>query len=155
MEPGCPAGALTSTVKLTARADYAARALVTLAREGRTLSAAAIAEPHGIPLKFLLSVLRDLTHDGLLVSRRGPSGGYRLARGPSEITLAEIIAAAGARHSSASTSEQEGHPAPASGLAQVWVRLQATVGTMLGAVTLADLIRAEEAMERGLLPAQE
>jgi Rrf2 family protein len=135
--------AVASTVKLTARADYAVRALVTLAKEDRTLSAAAIAGPQGIPLKFLLSVLRDLTHDGLLTSRRGPAGGYRLARDPSLITLAEIIASADARHCIASTAEPGPHPAPQTGLAQVWLRLLHTVGTVLGNVTLEHLVHAE------------
>jgi Rrf2 family protein len=137
---GDPSPALSSTVKLTARADYAAQALVTLAREDRTLSAAAIAAPQGIPVAFLLSVLRDLTHDGLLVSRRGPSGGYRLARAPAKITLGQIIASADARHCSGEGGE---HPAPATGLAAVWASLQDTVGNMLDTVTLADLIKAE------------
>jgi Rrf2 family protein len=137
--------AVASTVKLTARADYAVQALVTLAREDRTLRAAAIAAPRGIPLKFLLSVLRDLTRDGLLTSRRGPAGGYQLARDPSLITLAEIIASADARHCSPSTSEGGSHPSPETGLAQVWLRLLDTVGTVLGNVTLEHLVRAEAA----------
>jgi Rrf2 family protein len=137
--------AVASTVKLTARADYAVRALVALAKEDGTLSAAAIAGPQGIPLKFLLSVLRDLTHDGLLTSRRGPAGGYRLARDPALITLAEIIASADARHCSVSISEGGSHPAPETGLAQIWLRLLDTVGTVLGNVTLDHLVRAEAA----------
>jgi Rrf2 family protein len=50
-----------------------------------------IAEQEGIPLKFLEATLTQLRKRGLLRSRRGPAGGYTLARDPREITLAEII----------------------------------------------------------------
>jgi Rrf2 family protein len=50
-----------------------------------------IAEEHGIPSRFLVQILLQLKGASLVVSTRGAAGGYRLARPPREITLAEVI----------------------------------------------------------------
>ena len=46
---------------------------------------------HGIPSRFLVQILLQLKGASLVVSTRGAAGGYRLARPPAEITLAEVI----------------------------------------------------------------
>ena len=46
-----------------------------------------------IPLKFLEKILFDLRHAGLVATRRGPEGGYWLARDPAEITVADVLRA--------------------------------------------------------------
>jgi Rrf2 family protein len=51
------------------------------------------AQAQGIPDKFLVKVLGSLTKAGLLQSRKGPGGGYRLARSPAQISLLDIIEA--------------------------------------------------------------
>lgn len=53
-----------------------------------------IAAPAGLPPAYLSKVLRRLAQAGLLESRRGAKGGYRLSRPASEITVTEVIAAA-------------------------------------------------------------
>lgn len=50
-----------------------------------------IAEAENAPAKFLEAILTELRKQGLLISRRGPSGGFLLARDPAEISLAEVI----------------------------------------------------------------
>ena len=52
-----------------------------------------MAERQNIPLKYLQQILRELKDAGYLESRKGPGGGYVLARKPEEITLAEVVRA--------------------------------------------------------------
>ncbi|MCL4218840.1 MAG: Rrf2 family transcriptional regulator [Candidatus Hydrogenedentes bacterium] len=59
--------------------------------EGTLISVEEIAEAEDIPIKFLEATLTQLRKRGLLISRRGPAGGFVLARPPEEISLAEVI----------------------------------------------------------------
>jgi Rrf2 family protein len=80
-------------MKLTSASTYAVTALAYLAREqpAGPVTAHVIAVAEGIPEKFLLKLLTPLAHAGLVLSRRGPGGGYALARDPKGVTLLEII----------------------------------------------------------------
>jgi Rrf2 family protein len=82
-------------LELTRRGDYAVRAMLALARaEGNGLmSARRIAEAMGIPVRFLPQVLGDLQRAGLVGASPGRSGGYRLARPASSISLLDVIEA--------------------------------------------------------------
>lgn len=77
---------------LTRKADYALVAMAQLAKRapGR-ISARDIAERVKIPLPVLTNILHQLLHSGLVSSVKGSKGGYRLARDPNHITLAEMI----------------------------------------------------------------
>ena len=61
--------------------------------EGRYLSTKALAELHGLPKEYLSKALQSLSQAGLVHSTLGPTGGYRLARPPSELTFLDIIEA--------------------------------------------------------------
>ena len=77
---------------LTRKTDYALVALAGLARlGGEAASARDLAEQLHLPLPVLRNILKVLATHGLLVSSRGPSGGYRLARPAHDISLAEIV----------------------------------------------------------------
>ncbi len=79
---------------LTRKTDYALVALAGMARRGDdAASARDLADELNLPLPVLRNILKVLATKGLLTSSRGPSGGYRLARLPREISLAEIVAA--------------------------------------------------------------
>lgn len=71
------------------KSKYALRALLALARAGpgETVQIGTIAAREGIPKKFLEQILLDLKHAGLVVSRRGQHGGYRLLRRPEDYRL--------------------------------------------------------------------
>jgi Rrf2 family protein len=58
---------------------------------GATVRAVDIAARHGIPLQFLLQILRTLRSAGLVESVRGAGGGYRLGVPPQDVTLADIV----------------------------------------------------------------
>ncbi len=82
-------------MKLTHACGYAIHAIVYLARqkEDRLVASHHIAEAQGLPERFLVKVLKPLVSAQVLLSLRGPNGGYRLARTPKTITLLEIIEA--------------------------------------------------------------
>jgi Rrf2 family nitric oxide-sensitive transcriptional repressor len=73
-------------------AEYALRATVFLATGGEGLrSSAEIASATKVPQKYLSKVLNDLVEAGLILSRRGPNGGFRLAREAREISVLEVV----------------------------------------------------------------
>src|SRR6185369_10262969 len=117
-------------MRVTARADYAIRALLELSvAPDAPLHADAIARSQAIPGKFLEAVLGDLRRAKLVASQRGASGGYRLARPASSITLADVIRAvegplADVRDLAPEALVYEG---PAQSLRDVWVALRAGI----------------------------
>ena len=78
---------------LTAKGKYGLKALVHLAQlpPGQLALVADVAEINNIPKKFLDAILGDLRNAGLVQSRKGKGGGYRLARLPEDITVGSII----------------------------------------------------------------
>ncbi|MDF1657135.1 MAG: Rrf2 family transcriptional regulator [Verrucomicrobiales bacterium] len=82
-------------MQISRKADYAIRAMTILAglAPDRTLQAQEMAETGKIPIKFLEQILLVLKKSGMLRSKRGVGGGYRLNRESRLISLAEIIEA--------------------------------------------------------------
>jgi Rrf2 family protein len=82
-------------MKLTRAASYAIHALVYRAsqKHNRPIASHHIAHARGIPERFLLKVLKPLVSARVLLSIKGPNGGYRLARPAGDITLLEVLEA--------------------------------------------------------------
>lgn len=81
-------------MKLSAKTEYACLAVLQMARDyetGEPLQIRRIADEQGIPSRFLVQILLQLKGAGLVASTRGAAGGYRLARPPAKISLAEVI----------------------------------------------------------------
>lgn len=80
-------------MRLSQTSEYALRAVLHLAGEGkeRAITANEIADFLGVPRNYLSKVLHHLRQRGILTSTRGPGGGFRLARDPSEVVLADVI----------------------------------------------------------------
>ena len=80
-------------MKLSVRGEYALRALLVLGLnyDQSVVRIQTISEQQNIPKRFLEQILNDLKSAGVVQSRRGVAGGYRLARPPEEITLATVI----------------------------------------------------------------
>ena len=78
---------------LTAKGKYSLKALAHLAMLEReaTTQATEIAQANGIPKKFLDAILGELRNAGIVQSRKGPGGGYRLARAPRDIRIGQVI----------------------------------------------------------------
>lgn len=81
--------------ELTKRADYAVRSVLALARvpDGERRSVRYLADEQHIPARFLPQVMRDLVEAGIVEGTVGRSGGYRLARPASEISLLDVVEA--------------------------------------------------------------
>lgn len=84
---------------LTKKTDYALLALCGLACEpsGRALNTKVIAERYHIPGELLAKILQQLARRELVVSTSGPTGGYRLARDPMDITVSDVMNAVDGR----------------------------------------------------------
>jgi Rrf2 family protein len=82
-------------MKLSVRGEYALRALIVLGldyiEDDSVVRIQEISTRQNIPKRFLEQILNDLKSAGLLESKRGIAGGYRLKRSPEDITLAEVI----------------------------------------------------------------
>ena len=78
---------------LTSTGEYALQVMIYLARyaKGGPVPGRQIAEQAGIPRKYLSKILGDLVRTSVLVASRGKSGGFRLARSPKQIRLAEVL----------------------------------------------------------------
>ena len=134
-------------MRVSAKTDYALRAAVELAAapEGVPVKGEKLSTSQSIPLRFLENILLQLRHAGIVESRRGAEGGYRLARPAAEITLADVIRAidgplAGVSGQRPETLDFKGRSEP---LRDVWVAVRANLRAVLETVTLADLITGE------------
>jgi Rrf2 family protein len=81
-------------MKLSARTEYACLAMLQLASDydsREPVQIRRIADEHGIPAPFLVQILLQLKSASLVTSTRGAAGGYRLARNPRNISLAEVV----------------------------------------------------------------
>ena len=133
-------------MQVSARADYALRAVAELARaaaEGMgPLKGERLSEEQEIPKKFMENILLDLKRSGIVRAQRGATGGYWLARPPEEISLAQVIRAvegplANVRGEWPENVEYWGAAKP---LTEVWIAVRASLRGVLEAVTLADLV---------------
>ncbi len=82
-------------MRVSTKSDYALRALIelTTAAAAGAVSAEALGRRQEIPHGFLQAILADLRRAGIVVSLRGQSGGWRLARNPEDITVADVLRA--------------------------------------------------------------
>jgi Rrf2 family protein len=82
-------------MKLSVRGEYALRALIVLGldylEDDSVVRIQEISKRQNIPKRFLEQILNDLKSAGILESKRGVAGGYRLKMPPDRITLAEVI----------------------------------------------------------------
>jgi Rrf2 family protein len=127
---------------LSARADYAVRALVELAAAaGQPLKREQIASAQQIPVTFLANILQQLRAAGLVRTQRGSEGGYLLTVRPARITLADVIRAvdgplANVRGEAPESVRYEGAAEP---LNQVWIAVRASLRRVLEQVTLEQV----------------
>ena len=127
---------------ISAKADYAVRALLELAQDtARPLTCESIASSQEIPFRFLKSVFGDLRRAGLVRSQRGCEGGYWLGRPADEISLLDVILAADGELMTL-RGEPLGaleYPGAASGVPDVWRAIEDSARRILGGTTLASL----------------
>ncbi|PWU24894.1 MAG: transcriptional regulator [Candidatus Rokuibacteriota bacterium] len=130
-------------MRVSAKVDYALRAMIELAAgPDGPVKGERLATAQEIPLKFLENILLELRHAELVASQRGAEGGYRLARPPGEITVADVIRAVEGPIASVrgSRPEEISYQGYARGLQELWMELRASMRTVLEHTTLADLV---------------
>jgi Rrf2 family protein len=145
-----PHGRYGSWMRVSAKVDYALRAMLELAAAGGLVKGEQIATAQGIPQKFLETILIDLRHAELVSSRRGVEGGYALGKPADEISIADVIRAvegpiATVRGVRPDDVEYDG---PARALAPVWIELRAAMRGVLEETTLADVVERSRAVNR-------
>ena len=138
-------------MKVPMKVDYGVRALVELAQGygGGAVSTTEIADRQHIPEAYLNQLLMTLGKVGLISSRRGPQGGYTLAKSPKEISLGMVI------------SSLEGESALLECISvpecctistscdqrEVWSSVEEAVQQVLKATTIADLVARQEQLK--------
>ena len=133
------------TVQVPAKADYAIRALLTLASTSESVSADHLAQEQGLPPKFLGAILSELRRGGIVASQRGAEGGFRLARPADDVTIADVLRVlggplAGVRGMRPETLQYAG---AATNLRDVWVAVRGSLREVLEHVTLSDIVNGE------------
>jgi len=129
-------------MKISAKAEYACLALLALAQQSPDAPPVRIREisdTHAIPERYLVQILLQLKGAGLVVSTRGASGGYRLARPAAKIALSEVLAVIDGPDTPQRGSAREKRPA-ARILGMVWDRVRAAERSVLDTTTIAELV---------------
>ena len=134
-------------MKLSAKSDYATRAVLGLARRhasGASMRAEDLADEQGVPPNYLVQILVELKAQGLVKSLRGKEGGYLLARPPAEISMADVIQCV---HGRVFDSPALSDPHCPPELRAAWLRLQETVDKTAAAITFQNLL--DQSMDKG------
>jgi Rrf2 family cysteine metabolism transcriptional repressor len=150
----------------SAKAEYACVAMLELAAryaDPRPVRLADVADTHGISDRFLVQILLQLKQAGLVDSTRGASGGYTLARDPSDISLYDILRVVDPperpmRKKSPPARRKEAKPsqrpkadlqptAYVLGVRRVWERVADAQKAVLKQTTLHDLLDQGEALQ--------
>ena len=133
-------------MKLSVKSDYAARAVLGLARHypaGLALRVEDLAEEQGVPGNYLAQILIELKAQGIARSLRGKEGGYLLARPPAEITLGDVLRAVHGTVFDTPALDDPGCPVE---LLRAWHRLQKTLDAAANGITFQQLL--EESSEK-------
>ena len=107
------------------------------------ISAQDLAERAHLELPTVSKLLKQLAHAGLVASSRGVNGGYRLARAPERITIADVVTAMEGPIGMTECSAQAGlcgHE-PHCGVRVNWQRINHAIADALASVTLADMLK--------------
>jgi Rrf2 family protein len=134
-------------VRVSAKTDYAIRAALELAAapDDKPVKGERIATAQAIPLRFLENILMQLRHAGLVESRRGADGGYRLAKPAAEVSVADVIRAIDGPLANVSGARPEtlGFEGTAEPMRDVWIAVRASLRGVLESISLAQVVAGE------------
>jgi len=133
-------------VQISAKTDYAVRALLSLAvRAPDLVKIDTVIGEQGLPRKFVEAILGDLRRAGIVRSQRGADGGYALARPAEEITLGQVIRAVDGPLAEVRglRPNETTYAGVAEHLPKVWVAVRASLRQVLDETTLADVLSGE------------
>ena len=131
-------------MRLPAKIEYAIKAMVALARvyDGQSpLKIAEISESQGISSKFLLQLMVRLKDAKIVLSVRGASGGYLLARPARYISVKEIVAAVDSALLAEASDDVRDNESEEQGLIAFWSELNAQLEQVLSETTLDDMAK--------------
>ncbi len=121
-------------MKLSSRADYAAKAMLELSiNPNRPVTLAYLARLQDISISYLEQIFAQLRKHGLVKSVRGPGGGYVLNKPFSDITIGNIVEAIDHPKNTAATDSQDDETH------QLWGQLSQIVYSHLDTVSLEDI----------------
>ena len=127
-------------MKLSVKSDYAARAVLALARQyqsGEAQKVDDLAAAQAIPANYLVQILIELKAQNIVKSIRGKEGGYLLARSPAEISLGDILRAVhGQVFDTPALSDAQCPPE----LRAAWKKLQDTLDQTADSITFQQLL---------------
>ena len=127
-------------MKLSVKSDYAARAVLGLARHfgnGVALRVEDLATEQAVPANYLVQILIELKAQGIARSVRGKEGGYLLARPPGEISLGDVLRAV---HGTIFDTPALSDPQCPPELRRAWQSVQRTMQTAADAITFQQLL---------------
>lgn len=132
-------------MKISTKGRYALRLMIDLGRhtEGDFVNLKDISQRQEISVKYLEQIINLLNKGGLLLSLRGPNGGYKLAKLPSQYTVGEILRVSEGSLAPVSCLEKEPNPCERAGdcaTLELWEGLYAVMNEYLDRVTLQDLM---------------
>lgn len=131
-------------MKLSVKSDYAARAVLALARHhpnGGAQRVEDLAVAHAIPPNYLVQILIELKAGGIVRSVRGKEGGYFLARDPKEITLGDILRSV---HGVVFDTPALSDPSCPPELRAAWMKLQEAARAAADSIQFQQLAEQEE-----------
>lgn len=131
-------------MRLSLQVQYAICSVFDLAYngQGEPVQVRVVSERQGIPARYLEQIFRRLRQAELVVSKRGPGGGYTLARPAAKITLRDVVEAV--EGPLPRTLAMAGDPAPAERPSFLWAALARRLGDALGAVAFDAVCRDAE-----------
>jgi Rrf2 family protein len=135
-------------VKLSVKSDYAARAVLGLARhfpKGEALRVEDLAAEQNVPANYLVQILIELKAQGIARSVRGKEGGYLLGRPAAEISLGDVLRAV---HGSVFDSPALNDPDCPPELRQAWLQLQRTMEEAADGISFQRLLEETTAKEK-------
>ena len=130
-------------MQISAKADYAVRAMLELAAHGPELVKATVLIDHqGLPRKFVETILVELRRADLVRSHRGAEGGYSLARPASQISLGAVIRAVDGPLAEVRglRPHETAYAGAAEHLPEVWVAARAALRRVLDETSLAQVL---------------
>lgn len=133
-------------MQVTARVDYAVRALLELAAHpDRLVTRDELARAQSIPPRYLDVVLSQLRTGGLVLGQRGASGGYRLGRPAADISVAEVSRAVDGPLAlvQGQRPEQVHSTGSSEHVRELWIGLRAALRSVMESVTIADLLSGD------------
>lgn len=130
-------------MRVSTKSDYALRALIEIARrdDGRPVSAEELGRTQEIPRNFLQAILADLRRADIVVSQRGQSGGWRMAKSPADVSVADVIRAVDGPLVSVYGVRPESvtYSGSAEVLQKVWIAARHSLRSVFENVSMADL----------------